>query len=199
MNALRGGPRNSGILVHDEVRECVRACRYGKHWQPGVAARRAVECLNPFTGWVDVGLTDQGPGRSDRSGGLIADTTCCPTCSTPRCCGARSPPRIWRLDSADGSWIPVRRSWRLNRYHYGALRLVRPRPAMAEAVHGLAAQHDTPPPPIGSRAVGSARTPTLVTPTSAVALSPNVWLTWSRFCHISPTSSLATCGSARRF
>ncbi len=51
--------------------------------------------LNLFTGWVDVGLDGQGPGRRFGSGELPANTTYCPTLYT-RCCGARSPPRIWR-------------------------------------------------------------------------------------------------------
>src|SRR4249919_1992195 len=49
---------------------------------------------NLFTGWVDVGLTEQGEQEAVHGGELVA---------------------------CDRSWIPVRRSWRLNERHYGAL------------------------------------------------------------------------------
>ena len=43
---------------------------------------------------------------------------CAPTCCTPAC----SPvPSNVALETAGLSWLPVRRSWRLNERHYGAL------------------------------------------------------------------------------
>src|SRR5690625_7665048 len=40
--------------------------------------------------------------------------------STPPSSAARSPPNL-ALDAADLHWIPVKRDWRLNERHYGAL------------------------------------------------------------------------------
>ena len=76
---------------------------------------------NLFTGWVDVGLTEKGEAEAVRGGeqlreaGLLADVV---HTSVPR--RAISTTCI-SLDAADRHWIPVRRSWRLNERHYGAL------------------------------------------------------------------------------
>ena len=77
---------------------------------------------NLFTGWVDVDLTEKGRGRgASAAASCCARPACCPTSCTPRCCAARSRTADLALDAADRHWIPVRRSWRLNERHYGAL------------------------------------------------------------------------------
>ena len=48
--------------------------------------------LNLFTGWVDVDLTDKGRAEAVRSGELMVELGCCPTCCTRRCCGGPSTP-----------------------------------------------------------------------------------------------------------
>jgi 2,3-bisphosphoglycerate-dependent phosphoglycerate mutase len=76
---------------------------------------------NLFTGWVDVGLTEKGEAEAVRGGeqlreaGLLADvvhTSVLRRAISTACIS---------LDAADRHWIPVRRSWRLNERHYGAL------------------------------------------------------------------------------
>src|SRR6516165_12519901 len=58
--------------------------------------------LNLFTGWVDVGLTEKGRAEAVRSGELLTEHDLLPTCSTPRCCVARSPLRTWRWTPPTG-------------------------------------------------------------------------------------------------
>ena len=76
---------------------------------------------NLFTGWVDVALTEKGVREAVRGGelmreaGLDADVvhTSLQRRAISTACLA--------LDAADRHWIPVKRSWRLNERHYGAL------------------------------------------------------------------------------
>lgn len=138
--------------------------------------------LNLFTGWVDVGLTDKGQAEAVRSGELIAEHDLLPDVLYTSLLRRAITTAHLALDSADRLWIPVRRSWRLNERHYGALQGLDK--AETKARYGeeqfMAWRRSmTRRRRRSSRAVSSARTPTLVTPTSAVARSPNVWLTWS--------------------
>jgi 2,3-bisphosphoglycerate-dependent phosphoglycerate mutase len=76
---------------------------------------------NLFTGWVDVDLTDKGRaeavsgGVQLREAGLLPDVV--HTSVQRRAINTAN----LALDAADRHWIPVRRSWRLNERHYGAL------------------------------------------------------------------------------
>jgi 2,3-bisphosphoglycerate-dependent phosphoglycerate mutase len=76
---------------------------------------------NLFTGWVDVPLNDKGRAEGVRAGELIRDAGVLPdvvhTSLLRRAINTASA----ALDVADRHWIPVRRSWRLNERHYGAL------------------------------------------------------------------------------
>jgi 2,3-bisphosphoglycerate-dependent phosphoglycerate mutase len=76
---------------------------------------------NLFTGWVDVPLSDKGRAEAVRAGELMAEASLLPdivhTSSLRR---AISTANI-SLDRCDRHWIDVRRSWRLNERHYGAL------------------------------------------------------------------------------
>ena len=76
---------------------------------------------NLFTGWVDVDLTEKGTaeavsgGEQLKAAGILPDvvhTSVQRRAITTACLS---------LDAADRHWIPVRRSWRLNERHYGAL------------------------------------------------------------------------------
>src|SRR4028119_695635 len=76
---------------------------------------------NLFTGWVDVELTEKGRTEAARGGRLMAARGRRPDVRhTPLPKRATSPAGL-ALAAADRQWIPVRRSWRLNERHYGAL------------------------------------------------------------------------------
>ncbi|MDO4241225.1 MAG: phosphoglyceromutase [Microbacteriaceae bacterium] len=76
---------------------------------------------NLFTGWVDVRLTDQGKAEAARAGELLREAGVLPdVLHTSLLSRAISTANI-ALDTADLLWIPVKRSWRLNERHYGAL------------------------------------------------------------------------------
>lgn len=76
---------------------------------------------NLFTGWVDVGLTEKGRAEAVRSGELLAEQDLLPDVLYTSLLRRAITTAHLALDSADRLWIPVRRSWRLNERHYGAL------------------------------------------------------------------------------
>ena len=76
---------------------------------------------NRFTGWTDVGLTEQGvrealtAGRTMLQRGFGFDVAYTSVLK-------RAIKTLWiALEEMDLMWIPVHRSWRLNERHYGAL------------------------------------------------------------------------------
>ncbi|MFV0373247.1 phosphoglyceromutase [Microbacterium sp.] len=76
---------------------------------------------NQFTGWVDVRLTDQGKSEAVRGGELLAEAGVLPDVVHTSLLSRAIQTADIALDSADRLWIPVKRSWRLNERHYGAL------------------------------------------------------------------------------
>src|SRR3954467_7829733 len=76
---------------------------------------------NLFTGWVDVDLSAQGEAEARRGGELLRAADLRP--AVVHTSGLRRAIRTAELSlhAADRHWIPVRRSWRLNERHYGAL------------------------------------------------------------------------------
>jgi 2,3-bisphosphoglycerate-dependent phosphoglycerate mutase len=76
---------------------------------------------NLFTGWVDVGLTEKGKAEAIRAGELIRDDGLRPDVVHTSLLRRAIRTAELALDAADLSWLPVRRSWRLNERHYGAL------------------------------------------------------------------------------
>ncbi|MCR2799582.1 phosphoglyceromutase [Microbacterium sp. zg-Y818] len=77
--------------------------------------------LNLFTGWVDVRLTEQGKAEAERGGRLMAEADVLPDVLHTSVLSRAIQTANIALDSADRLWIPVKRSWRLNERHYGAL------------------------------------------------------------------------------
>ncbi|MEV0086562.1 phosphoglyceromutase [Saccharopolyspora sp. NPDC050642] len=76
---------------------------------------------NLFTGWVDVPLSEKGVAEAKRGGELLRESGVLPdVLHTSLLRRAISTANI-ALDVADRHWIPVRRDWRLNERHYGAL------------------------------------------------------------------------------
>ena len=76
---------------------------------------------NRFTGWTDVGLTEQGraeaheAGRLLKSEGFVFDVA---YTSVLR----RAIQTLWTiLQESNLEWIPVTKAWQLNERHYGAL------------------------------------------------------------------------------
>lgn len=76
---------------------------------------------NLFTGWVDVRLTAQGRAEAGRAGELLAESGVLPDVLHTSVLSRAIQTANLALESADRMWIPVRRSWRLNERHYGAL------------------------------------------------------------------------------
>ncbi len=76
---------------------------------------------NLFTGWVDVDLSDQGRAEARRAGALLAGSGILPDIQYTSVLKRAIHTADIALDVADRDWIDVKRSWRLNERHYGAL------------------------------------------------------------------------------
>jgi 2,3-bisphosphoglycerate-dependent phosphoglycerate mutase len=76
---------------------------------------------NLFTGWVDVDLTDAGEREAVRGGELLTEHGLLPDVVHTSLLRRAIRTAQISLDVAERHWIPVRRSWRLNERHYGAL------------------------------------------------------------------------------
>lgn len=76
---------------------------------------------NLFTGWVDVELSDTGKEEAARAGELLVAEGILPDVLHTSLLRRAINTANSALNSADRHWIPVRRSWRLNERHYGAL------------------------------------------------------------------------------
>jgi 2,3-bisphosphoglycerate-dependent phosphoglycerate mutase len=76
---------------------------------------------NLFTGWVDVGLTAAGAAEGRRAGALLAERGLLPGVVHTSLLRRAIRTAEIALDAAERHWIPVRRTWRLNERHYGAL------------------------------------------------------------------------------
>lgn len=74
-----------------------------------------------FTGWQDVPLTDLGLAQARRAGELLRDAWLLPDLVHTSLRRRAITTANLALDACDRHWIPVRRSWRLNERHYGAL------------------------------------------------------------------------------
>lgn len=107
---------------------------------------------NLFTGWVDVPLSEQGVGEAKRAGELLAASGVLPdVLYTSRLTRAIRTAEL-ALAEADRSWIDVKRSWRLNERHYGALQGKDKAQTLAEygpeQFQTWRRSFDVPPPPI---------------------------------------------------
>ncbi|HEV7869880.1 MAG TPA: phosphoglyceromutase [Modestobacter sp.] len=76
---------------------------------------------NLFTGWVDVELSEKGRAEAARGGELLAEQGLLPDVLHTSLLKRAISTAELALAAADRQWIPVRRSWRLNERHYGAL------------------------------------------------------------------------------
>ncbi len=107
---------------------------------------------NLFTGWVDVRLSEKGEKEAAAGGVLLKDRNLLPDVLHTSLLRRAIHTSQLALDSCDRHWIPVRRSWRLNERHYGALQGKDKAATLAE--YGEAQfklwrrSFDVPPPPI---------------------------------------------------
>ncbi|MEM9467324.1 MAG: 2,3-diphosphoglycerate-dependent phosphoglycerate mutase [Actinomycetota bacterium] len=105
---------------------------------------------NLFTGWVDVGLTDQGEAEAQAGGEALAAEGL--TFDVAHTSLQRRAIRTLHLmlDRLDLLWLPVHKSWRLNERHYGALQGLDKKETVerhgADRVHLWRRGYDTPPP-----------------------------------------------------
>ena len=76
---------------------------------------------NLFTGWVDVPLSPKGENEAARAGQLLKARGLLPDVVHTSLLRRAIQTSNLALDTCDRQWIPVRRSWRLNERHYGAL------------------------------------------------------------------------------
>jgi 2,3-bisphosphoglycerate-dependent phosphoglycerate mutase len=107
-----------------------------------------------FTGWVDVPLSDKGRAEAEAGGRLLAEKGLLPDVLHTSLLRRAITTANIALDVADRLWIPVRRSWRLNERHYGALQgknKKQTRDAYGDEQFMLwRRSYDTPPPPIAA-------------------------------------------------
>jgi len=108
--------------------------------------------LNLFTGWVDVRLTERGQEEAKRAGELMKEADLLPDVLHTSLLSRAIQTANLALDTADRLWIPVKRSWRLNERHYGALQGKDKAATLEEYGEELfqtwRRSFDTPPPPI---------------------------------------------------
>lgn len=77
--------------------------------------------LDLFTGWVNVGLSERGEREAERSSELLRERGLLPWIVHTSVLTRAIRTGEIVLAGLDRDWIPVRRSWRLNERHYGAL------------------------------------------------------------------------------
>jgi len=107
---------------------------------------------NLFTGWVDVDLTELGEEQA-RLGGLeLAQAGLLPTVLHTSLLTRAIRTSNIALEACERSWIPVKRHWRLNERHYGALQGKDKKATLEEFGEEQfmlwRRSYDTPPPPI---------------------------------------------------
>jgi 2,3-bisphosphoglycerate-dependent phosphoglycerate mutase len=107
---------------------------------------------NLFTGWVDVPLTEHGIHEAERAGELLRDAQLAPDVVYTSLLTRAIKTANIALDGIDRLWIPVKRSWRLNERHYGALQGKDKAQTLAEygpeQFQTWRRSFDVPPPPI---------------------------------------------------
>ena len=107
---------------------------------------------NLFTGWVDVPLSEKGKAEAQRGGELLREAGVLPEVLHTSLLRRAITTANIALDAADRHWIPVRRDWRLNERHYGALQGKNKKQTMEtygeEQFMLWRRSYDTPPPEI---------------------------------------------------
>ena len=107
---------------------------------------------NRFTGWWDVGLTGEGQAEARAAAAALADAGIAPEVVHTSLLRRAVQTANTTLDEMGLGWLPVRRHWRLNERHYGALTGLNKAETAerhgAEQVHLWRRSYDVPPPPM---------------------------------------------------
>jgi len=107
---------------------------------------------NLFTGWVDVDLTAKGEAEARRGGEMLREHGLLPDVVHTSVQRRAIRTAELSLHAADRSWIGVKRHWRLNERHYGALQGKNKKETLEaygeEQFMLWRRSYDTPPPPI---------------------------------------------------
>ena len=109
---------------------------------------------NRFTGWEDVQLSPKGREEAVEAGGMLAEEKQRPAI-------LHTSLQVRAIETAEVAlrvmglhWIPVKRHWRLNERHYGALQGLNKTETAAkygdEQVLVWRRSYSTPPPPVGA-------------------------------------------------
>ncbi len=112
-----------------------------------------------FTGWENAHLTARGELQAARAGALLAEHGVLPAFAHTSLQRRTIRTADLVLAAADRDWIPVRRSWRLNGRHYGALQGRNKAEVFQEygeqQVTLWRRSYDVPPPPLDAQALSS--------------------------------------------
>ncbi len=107
---------------------------------------------NRFTGWWDVGLTEQGVAEAVAAGALMKARGVLPTVGFTSLQTRAIKTLNLALEEAGRLWIPVTKDWHLNERHYGGLTGLDKQETRAqhgdEQVHIWRRSFDVPPPPL---------------------------------------------------
>jgi 2,3-bisphosphoglycerate-dependent phosphoglycerate mutase len=105
---------------------------------------------NRFTGWTDVGLTAEGEEEARSAGRLMTEASLLPDIAHTSVLVRAIATLYLTLEEMERLWIPVKRHWRLNERHYGALqgmdKAETSREHGEEQVHIWRRSYDIPPP-----------------------------------------------------
>ena len=107
---------------------------------------------NRFTGWWDVGLTDEGQAEARAAATALTRAGIEPDIVHTSLLRRAIQTANTTLDEMGRAWLPVRRHWRLNERHYGALTGLNKAETAelhgAEQVHLWRRSYEIPPPPM---------------------------------------------------
>jgi 2,3-bisphosphoglycerate-dependent phosphoglycerate mutase len=114
---------------------------------------------NLFTGWVDVPLSETGEREARRGGALLREHAVLPDVVHTSLLRRAISTANLALDACDRHWIPVKRDWRLNERHYGALQGKNKKQTLEafgeQQFMAWRRSYDVPPPPIEAGSVYS--------------------------------------------
>lgn len=107
---------------------------------------------NLFSGWTDIGLTEHGEAEAREAGRLMSKEGLWPDVLHTSVLTRAIKTAELALDEMGLQYLPVRRSWRLNERHYGALQGLDKKETAerhgAEQVLLWRRSYDVPPPPL---------------------------------------------------